>query len=315
MKLTIKRLFSCGEDVLYLVAIAAYVLLRRYLPQFSAFNSTYDTAFVDDAEKAVANAEAMPDVSDRDSELDIKTRQVKAAEKAYRKKSQSLKRYIKRSFKKADVPAMLAAAGFNFYGQRSKVVTAMRDMIKASNNFIIKYSTELSTGGMPAGFKQEIADAGTAYNDRVKEHNDLELAIETQAADKLNANNAIYETLIAVLQDAQEALAEVNLKKQMTFAHLKRVVQGNRVAGFKGYATTEDGLLLEGVSVVSSDLKYQTTTGKDGKYVFARIAAGTYRFTISMQGYAPIEVEVTIKPGIKKHLNFTLVKEVMEQAA
>lgn len=314
MPLPIKRLFTCAEDVLYLVAIAAYVLLRRYLALFSAFNSTYDSAFVDDAEKAVADAEAMPDVSDRDAELDAKARQVKAAARLSRKKAQSLKRYIKRGFKKEDVPAMLVAAGFKFYAQGFNL-SAMRELIKANNNFIVKYDRELTAGGMPASFKQEVADAGTDYTNKAKEHKDLELSIETQAADKLKANNAIFETLTHVLADAQEAITAVEVKKQFTFTHLKRVIQGNRVAGFKGYASTEDGDMLEGVLVQSSDQKHETKTAKNGKFVFARLAAGTYRFTISLEGYVPIEVEVTIKPGVKKHLNFTLVKEVMELAA
>jgi len=59
---------------------------------------------------------------------------------------------------------------------------------------------------------------------------------------------------------------------------------------------------------------YKATTNKKGYYKISRIAEGTYTFTISCPGYAPVDQSITFTAGVKSKADATLIN-TMKKAA
>jgi len=69
-----------------------------------------------------------------------------------------------------------------------------------------------------------------------------------------------------------------------------------------------------GAAVLSADGKYGAVTNSKGYYRISRIAAGTYTFNISCEGYEPVSQQITFAPGTASKGDFTMANEMKKVA-
>jgi len=69
-----------------------------------------------------------------------------------------------------------------------------------------------------------------------------------------------------------------------------------------------------GAAVLSADEKYGAVTNSKGYYRISRIAAGTYTFNISCEGYEPVSQQITFAPGTASKGDFTMANEMKKVA-
>ena len=99
-----------------------------------------------------------------------------------------------------------------------------------------------------------------------------------------------FMQVIEMQKDGQQLYkADAVIKKQFTFSKLVTVYLGDGSASFRGHVVINLIQPVQGVSRISADQKYFTTTDAKGQYRIARITEGTDIFTFSSPGYMAVE--------------------------
>jgi hypothetical protein len=138
---------------------------------------------------------------------------------------------------------------------------------------------------------------------------------EMATSTKINANSAIYASVMQMLKDGQQIFKDdPAMKKQFTFNYLVSMYRGEGSASLKGRIINSLNLPVEGAVITSQDLKYSATTDKKGQYRITRIAAGTYTFTVNCPGYEPIEQTITFAASTASKGDFTLASVMLKVA-
>lgn len=311
-----KRNYSCAEEVLYTAARSGYLLCRNNLAAFTRFDPAYSSSYLTDAEKAVDDAEALVSIVERNSESKMMRLQLKAMARGIRADWQLAKRYTVKAFRNDDLQAHLEALGIGFYNAAADDRwTSVNSMVGVTNTFVTRYKTQLEAKGLPTDFQQNFMDAGAKFKAKRLEYIALDDSIELQADAKVKANNAVYETLIEMLKDSQKIVTG-KLKRIMTFNHLKKQAQGTTPCGFKGYIYDADGFPLPGAVVMTKDGRFRAVADERGRFHITRMENGEWTFVVSMgDDYVPVEKVMKIKPGVTSHMDFTLERVVMAEAA
>jgi len=313
---TFKKFSNCPQEVLYLVCMAGWNLCAEFLSNFTAFRAVYTPAFISDAIQAVQNAKAL--TPSRKTMGDRKLARIACANaaKLIQTDWQRLKAYISNAFPKDQVKARLEVAGASLY----KKVTdnnwsAVHSLIDAANNFIADNLDALTANGnMPVDFQAGFLADGNSFIEISAIFFQANIEKKQFTAQKLDANNAIYESLITMLKDGQQIFSEdKSAREQFVFEQLKASYKGGS-ASLVGYATNGNMQPVEGAVITSSDARYTDVTNKKGYYRISRIAEGTYNFTLTCPGYAPVDFSVTFIAGKKRTADVTLVN-VMKKAA
>lgn len=74
----------------------------------------------------------------------------------------------------------------------------------------------------------------------------------------------------------------------------------------KGTITTSDGEPAAGVNIILKNSKYGTITNDNGSFEFNRVKANNYTLLVSLNGYEPLEKEVTVTDKETSALNLQL---------
>lgn len=321
MATTKPRYFNCSEEFLYLVAILGWALCRRYISKFKELKALYTDRYVDDAVKAVNDAQELDNVRQRNAQVERQRSELDTNGKAVFAMWAMLIRYIVTAWPvKADQRRQLEQAGATLYDKAKDMNPGeLRNFCKTSSKFVNDNVTKLKANdNMPDAFA---GDYRTLCNDTIVLTNtvaDVSTTRKVDAGEKLAADNAVYQSLLVMLADGRECMkGQPSVKRQLSFNALLKVVRSTHPAQLKGYVyDSVTGKPLKGVRIKTSTGDYSAITDKKGRYVIGQMVGGvTYTVIVEKDGYLPIEQEVTMKPGTGKTLKFRLVAMQAQVAA
>lgn len=313
----IVRIYSTPQEILYTVCLAAWELCSQNLSKFNALKAYYTKAFVTNSLKAVQAAKLLPETRQTIAGRKEARINLISATRQVRSNWQVLKVYITKAFDGSMLKTKLDAAGAALYPKASvDNWSAVRSLIETANVFIAANLAELTaSGNMPEDFQTIFKDAGDACIALSVTYSKANMEKEVATGTKVDANNAIYASMIEMLKDGQRIFKDDPImKRQFTFDYLVRMHRGEGSASLRGYIVNSLNQPIPGAVVVSQDQKYTGTTNAKGYYRINRIAEGTYTFSITCSGYSPIIHTVTFAAGTSSRADFQMT-DVLKKVA
>lgn len=304
----ITPLYPCKQHVLYTVAEMACNNTLAYIADISAKSPSITTAYVNSIVEMIADAKALPDVTDREEpRMTARAKLIKKKQEAA-KLFPELEYYIRKAFPADEVHARLLAAGYNEFrdsGTKPSKFDVFSSMLEKMVKFIGENEAALlQNNTMPPGFKATVTAAMTSYKELWDDFQDKKQETGIESSAKLTANNELYLAVMSLL-DAGKMCFRSNstLRKLFYFRALESLSQGNSKSGLKGRVLCDaplsviSDLLVETTVVVDGIPEYRsTTTDKDGRFRFY-LPSGTWPVTFSKAGFEPQTVERRIKVG------------------
>lgn len=312
-----KRTYGIPQEILYTVCQAAWNLCGQNLQKFTNLKAFYTETFVANAKQMVLDAKNLPDIiqtiafrKEARIILVVSTKQVMT-------NWQVLKVYITKAFGEGMVKAKLDAAGAALYKKASvDNWSAVRSLIDTANIFISNNLDALTANdNMPASFQTSFKAEGDNCIELSTIYASVNIEKQTATGTKMDANNAIYASVIEMLKDGQQIFKDDPImKRQFIFKYLVKMHKGERPASLRGIILNNLKLPVKGVVIESLDLKYEATTNAKGHYQIKRVAAGTYTFRIMAHGYEPQEQTIVFVAGVASKGDFTLQVQMLKVA-
>ena len=316
MKKESKR-YSIPQEILYSVCLTAWKLCSDNREEFAKLKAYYTEAFIADAIEAVVKAKQLPDLVQTSSERKRARINLISGAGPVLGNWQLLKRYITEAYEMNLVEVNLEAAGYLLYKKATlHHWTAVRSLIDTANIFIADNLDKLTANGnMPLSFQASFKDAGENFINLSVSFYALKYDKNMHTRTKVDANNAIYTSVIEMMKDGQLIFRNNAAdKKQFIFKHLLSIQRGEGSASLKGYIVNSINQPVEGASIISGDMKYTATTDSKGYYRISRISAGTYTFTITCSGYEPVEKTITFAAATASKADFIMAGLMLKVA-
>ncbi len=310
-------LFGTAQEILYTVCFAAWNLCQQYLKDFAGLKSLYTKKFIADAVQAVQAAKDLPNVHQSVAARKAARIDLGNATTQVRDNWQLLKVYITKAYTKDMLQTKLNLAGASYYAKTTvNNWSSVRSLIDAANSFISdNMEVLMANQNMPADFQATFQSDGDTCTQLSTIFFSLNLAKKMATDAKTAANNAIYQSLMEMLKDGQQIFkADAAVKQLFVFRNLVASHKGEGTASLSGRMYNASKQPVEGAVIVSKDQKYTATTNEKGHYRIARIASGTYTFSITCPGYNPLEQTITFTAGIASRASFDL-QNIMKKVA
>lgn len=312
------RNYNCGEELLYRSAENGWDLAKLHLPPLTAFDPDYTDTFIADKVRMIRDAEAIMSIDERNSQGKRIRIRLMVSARLNRGNFLKLVRYIVKLFPADELDTYLSEVGHLLYPEAAKNNwDAMRNMLKAEKKFMNKYSSELAVK-MPDTLQAQYARDVDNFMTLLTAFERIERQISDEAKAKVKANNAVYEALLNMCLDAQKALEgpdNKDLRKQFTFADIKRRLKGSVPAGIKGYLSTKEGEPIADVEVSTTNGRYKTKTDANGFFHIARMEHGEWPFTFRKPGLVELDETFKIKTSTTRHVDLIMEAEEMKNAA
>lgn len=249
----VKIAYKCTELELYAIAELAYNNLEGDLTAFTAVSTKYTAAFLTALRKTRTAAIALPDEEARNVEHEVlRNKMVKDLLPPVLDNFNFLKGYIKDAWPDENPEPRYESAGGKKYAKAAaknwENVEGLNDSMK---KFINAHTAKLTDpGGMPDTFAPKVILDDGNFSDSYE----LFLqARETSAAraEKVTANNLLYDEMMDVLEDGSERVYRNDAAKQKNyvFATLKDLVSPPGSASLRALVLREDDTPVEGASV------------------------------------------------------------------
>lgn len=296
--------YKGGLDVFYEACEAILELVKKNLPEFSRHKGYYTVSHIDDLIAKLMAAKQMRATCISVAERKLARKALKAAGKKLRDDWQVLKSYTTAGFGQDEWEGKLEEAGSALFKRRDTDWGSISLLGVEALRFIDENEARLmANDNMPAGFK---ADFETA----VQEFEALKRVFSTKtgnkvlgAAAKIKANNAVYESVVAISRDA--AIVYRSDDKRRLFAYKYQVEQKTGgAATLKGTVTNERGLPAADVVVEDSTGAYKTVTNAKG-YFKLRMREGEH-LVLFVKGNRRVELPVVLKPATRKTVRIVI---------
>lgn len=309
--MTVEENYRCKQSELYAVARMGWENYVDDLPAFSGFKGKYDANTAIAAIAALTAARALPDEQSRNAEQERSRIQLEALAKRCLNNWQGLKLYIRDTYPESERKPLLEAAGADFYdAAANQDWAAMISLLGASLLFINSNQTALENGGqnMPAGFVATYTNDKDKWEAKYATFLDLKEVSKEETAAKILANNAVYQSLIEMLDDGKYLFANDPVRyERYVFDKLLGYVTTAGPTGMRvavQAAVTE--LPVANVSIEVQPGNYIATTDASG-IVVLNMPEDVYRVLIEADGYKPVTVNAfDIKTGVVSRLDIVL---------
>ena len=313
----LKKNYDTSQEILYTTCTAAWNLCNQYIMQFATLKPYYTAGFITAMKQAVLNAKALPSIVQTITGRKAARIALATSARQVQANWQLLKVYIVKAYDKDMLKTKLEAAGASFYNKASvDNWSSVRSLIDAANTFITANLAGLTANqNMPATFQTKFQSDGDECINLSGIFFAMNIGKQMATSAKINANNAIYASVIEMMKDGQQIFRDdAAIKRQFTFSRLVSIYKGEGSASLRGYIVSQLNVPLEGVTIISADGKYAATTNAKGFYRIARIAEGSYPFTIMLPGYVPVQQLIVFVAGTATTANFELANAMMKVA-
>lgn len=298
--------YPCTMQELYLVARTGWGPCRAQLAKFSALKPKYTGRFIDERLWEIDDAEALPAFEERNDECTTQYLHFERATVLALANWQVLKTYIVDGYEGEVQVKKLRSAGLGYYKRAAGGKTdALLNVLSLGSSFIQKNKSELvAKNVMPDTFERVYNDGRDDCLKARRDYVDTRQDTGKETDEKLLANNAVYDKFAMMCKDGQRIfLREPVLKKSFVIRDLLTLVGRGGVAGFKlTIKNSVTKMPLADVQVFDSTGEYAGVSNSKGKVAWKRMAAGTYTFTLSLEGFAPVMLTVTLMPRKTKQM-------------
>ncbi len=313
----IKADYPCSQKDLYSVLETAWGNNGVHLARFTAFKALYTLPFKTTALSAIASAKALPDDDARSGASELMHITLVNMGKICLQNFQFLKSYIDTAFTDPAVQKVqYVIAGQNYYRDASRQDwESMVSMNTSAKNYLANAAnvTALTAGNnMPAAF---VATQKTASDNFDAQYANFKLAEETsvETANKIKANNLIFQAGMSMLKDAQVIfMNEPDILTKFVFQNLLALINPP-VAGIKGNvkeavtnAVISNAKISAQLDGAAAEEVQVDVNGDFGE----QLKEGQYKITVSAVGYVEQVFDMDLKLTGFKTMNVELVKVV-----
>ena len=308
--------YGCSQPDLYSACRLAWKLCQKNLAAFVIFSLQYSEAFIAAHFVAVDAADFMLDFPARKALAKSAREDLDEAKRELVYQYGLLTAYIKKAFDASKAPLMLVESGEGYLAKaRDKGGwSSASSLINSALPFLDKYAAVLSSENiMPPAFIVTFRAVAKDFNDKNTVSQDANDAIGEGGDAKVIANNALYLSVRAMLEDAQKIFRKnPDLAKQFVWSTLVAQTHGVKNAGFAGKITDADNPKLGVVATITVKNSDKTAiSDSDGRYELGPLSMGDYSVTITAVGYETMTVEIAINTGVTARLNVNLKKVVV----
>lgn len=307
------------QQNLYSYSTLAWSNYMDKLAAFTAQSAGFTEELAEDALAAIAAARLLPSYESLRSDHVAARNDLIKLTQPLMDDWADLKTYIGKAFSPVNVPAMLVAAGADYYGSlNDKSWEGVDTFIRMVNVFLVEKSAALlANNNMPAGFPTSFATAADAFLAQRSVFLMKEKTAREGVTAKYNANEAIYASLVT-MTEAGRAIYRVNPeeRRNFTIAQLMREIRGNHPSGLKGTITTGTMPVVPVANALVFDRNDPTRfvlTAADGSYEL-RIPSGPQLVRVEAEGFVPQDYGRKIDVGTMHRKSFSL-EEVPVAAA
>lgn len=307
-----KNNYPCSQQSLYAVCRSGWASCTTYLADFAAFSPSYTAPMIAGMIADIDAAEALGDEEQRTE--DSRTLRVNLKEKAAEglEHWRRLKRYITKVYSEAEVEIKLDAAGQSHYAKAANNDWgAVGRLLTDGVAFATANTADLTAGNiMPATFPAAFAAIKTDYDALYASYITASQTDEIETQTKIEANNSIYASVMAMFLDGQEIFRKNEaVKKLFTFDQVLLNVEGPGNQGIKGDVT------IQGTSnpVTAGEVSFTGPSNKtveideDGHYECPQLAAGLYTMLVTAPGFSGVTFnDIEVETGIMKTIDVEL---------
>jgi hypothetical protein len=304
--------YKCSQQALYAICRSGWASCTTYLADFAAFSPMYTAPMIADMIADIDAAEAIGDEEQRTE--DSRTLRVNLKNKATEgmEQWQRLKRYITKAYPADQLEIKLDAAGQSHYRKAAQDDWgAVSRLLTDGVAFATANTADLTTGNnMPATFTAAFNTIKTDYDALYASYITASQTDEVETQTKIEANNSIHASVMAMFLDGQEIFKKNEaVKKLFTFDQVLLTVSGPGNQGIKGDVT------IQGTSnpVTAGEVSFTGPSNKtveideDGHYECPQLAAGLYNMLVTAPGFSAVTFnDVEVETGIMRTIDVEL---------
>ena len=303
--------YKCTQQELYEVANLAWRNYSDNLACFTNHKARYTAALADAAVEAIRAARNLPEGQSNSAGSETLRIQLEQAVDTCLNNWQILKSYIADAFLVEEQKPMLEAAGSGYYRQASgKSWPQMQSLLSSASKFITDHAETLAQGGnnMPATFPTKFATDKAVFQTKYSDF--LASAVNSTSSTnaKITANNAVYDSLIKMLDDGQLIFTNEPAKKSLFVFDTLLSYISSAQAGLRIIAKEKiTELPVEGFSITIHPGNLRGATDANGVLILS-LPENTYNIIGIKDGYETFSEEVNIITGVISRKNVELTK-------
>jgi len=306
--------YNCAQSELYGVGRLGWVSYAEFLADFSAIRGYYTGPYGVAARAQLDAAAALPDSQARNAVTEGYRVELTHLGDACLDRWQILKRIATTSFPPDMLKNRLEAAGSMYYQQAANHNwDKLSSLNESAATFMVTYNAELSADdNMPDSFPTDYETDMTAFSAKLLQFLHSEAIGKIETANKITANNTVYEKLMNMFKDGQEIFKDnPEVKDLFTFSTLLEQVSGHGQAGLRGLLKSALDAQPVSEAVVMILETSDTTNGEpDGHYLLKPVPSGTYTVRVTAPGYRDKVIHnVVISIGVVSTLDIELDPE------
>jgi hypothetical protein len=249
-----KSKYNCTQAELYAIATILYNSFQQFLTDFTNFKSVYTPAYYTDKLQELNVTKSLPDLQQRDEPVELARKELKKKAKDCLKAWQALKSYITGTFDEDEWKLMLESAGADYYSKASnRNWEILLQMMESGMEFINEHSIEMTNANMmPINFPSDFNTLKIEVLALYEDFKEKEQKFKQNTAAKINANNAVFDSIMVIMKDGQKIYKEdAAVKDRFVFKKVKALVTppSSSVKTFEGEA-----LATQAVEVVLTDV-------------------------------------------------------------
>lgn len=302
--------YKCTQQELYTAANQGWTSYSTYLTNFSEFKGKYDAQLATTAKAAIAAAQLIPNRQARGAKAETDHIDLTLKADTCLQEWQKLKRYITDAFPEAYHKTNFNAAGMPYYAKAAAYNwDAIQELLNAATIYITANKPALlANQNMPDPYADNFENLKTEYQTLHQTYITTTANEPTKTLAKIEANNAIYNSLINMFLDGQEIFKNQPVTKQLfTFDQVLTLISGPGTAGIKGYITSAlNSTPITNGTVTILNTDKLTLTDKQGHYQLLQLEAIEYNIEISAPEYQTQTITHQIHTGTISTLSISL---------
>lgn len=315
-----------GQQELYTLIETGWGSYMEHLAVFSAYKTIYTAQLATDQLAALAAARVMPDEASREEVHKTLRKKVQELSIACLDRWSLLDGYIMDAFPEVNYEDKRQAAGHGYYrGAQQEDWESVKGLMSSGLTFITNNTAVLtSDGGMTATFASDFSDLKTDF----ETHHQLFIQAEEQAKAltdaKIEANNALYRTLVKMFKDGQRLFRkQAAIRDQFIVERVMELINGGgggggnptpgetmNLTGDVMHAVTGAPLANVEVTVMLASGHVKVLTDAGGSYAANGLtvsASEEVQVQFIGSGLEDLTESVTLVPGEDQVLNVAMV--------
>lgn len=304
--------YGCSQNTFYAAAHTGVDRLIENLDDFTEVFPEYTLDYAQGIKTRINEADTLPD---HDARKLLSETLWADVDKLRKEGTYTFGLFLSKIDKICDVSlrdVTYDAAGRKYYmAARSGDVSQMIPMYSSLNPFIADNWEALSTvGNMTTALRDDFLAKQALYKTRYDALSAAERAVKDKKEEKINANNACFDELMAYVKLAQRIYADdLTMAKSFTFAAFRSEVETVRNAGLSGKITNAlNKEALKGATITILNYNKGTVTDKYGRFEITPLSMDKYTVIVECKGFETQTFkDVKIKTGVMTRLNVKMI--------